>query len=199
MRKKQLEIFLEQIQGFSTPRASLEQYVTPAPIAAELLYFAYMQGDLRGNVYDLGCGTGTLAIGAKKLGAENVAGFDIDHEAIKVAMENASRLGVEAEFICLDVNSVSGEVDTVVMNPPFGAQKPGADRPFLLKALEVAKAVYSIHNTGSEEFIKTFIEPNIITHRYHIAFPIKRTFDFHRKDAKHISVDLYRMEKKKKD
>lgn len=195
MKKKELEILLEKLEPFPSPRTEIEQYHTPAPIAAELLHFALMHGDLAGTVYDLGCGTGILAIGAKLLGSKRVVGFDIDVEALKVARRNASKLGVDVEFVACRIEDVMGKADVVVMNPPFGAQKRGADRPFLAKAFEVAEVVYSIHNIGSYEFVKKFIFPNVITHHAVVRFPMKRTFHFHRKEIMMREVEIYRMER----
>ena len=50
MRKRKLEMLLEQVKGFERPDVSREQYATPATVAAELLYFAFMNGDLDGSV-----------------------------------------------------------------------------------------------------------------------------------------------------
>ncbi len=197
MKRKQLEILLEKVKGFSNAKVEMEQYFTPASIAAELLHFAYMRGDLKGVIYDLGCGTGILAIGAKLLGAEKVIGIDSDINALRIARENAKQLDVEVEFIACDVSQVRGSADTVVMNPPFGAQKKGGDRPFLNKALEIAKVVYSIHNAGSRQFIEEFIRDKArITHFKRMLFPVKRTFKFHRRDIERIEVELYRLERR---
>ncbi|MEM2924502.1 MAG: METTL5 family protein [Methanocellales archaeon] len=197
MKQKQLEILLERVKGFPDAKVEMEQYFTPASIAAELLHFAYMQGDLKGVVYDLGCGTGILAIGAKLLGAEKVIGIDSDINALRIARENAKQLDVEVEFIACDVSHVRGSADTVVMNPPFGAQKKGSDRPFLNKALEIAKVVYSIHNAGSKQFIEEFIQGKArITHFKRMLFPLKRTFKFHKRDIERIEVELYRLERR---
>jgi putative methylase len=194
MKKKHLEIALEKVTGFEKPSAFLEQYTTPASIAGGLLHFASMKGDLEDVVYDLGCGTGILAIGAALLGASEVIGFDIDKDAIKNARQNAQRLKVDVKFVCSRVEDVCGRAHTVIMNPPFGAQVKGSDRPFLVKALEVADVVYSIHNSGSYEFIKRFINPAVITERYHAGFPIRRTFNFHKKDIEVVDVEIYRIE-----
>ncbi len=199
MKKKQLEMQLEKIKGFKTPSPRLEQYVTPAPVAAELLHMAYMRGDIEGRVvYDLGCGTGTLAIGAKLLEASEVVGFDIDAEAVEVAEQNSRLFGTDVRFIQSDINGVQGNADTAVMNPPFGAQNPGADRPFISKALQIAPVVYSLHNAGSEDFIKRFIEPNITKERCPISFPIKWTFDFHTQEVREVDVDLYMMKRRER-
>ncbi|MDY6958499.1 MAG: METTL5 family protein [Halobacteriota archaeon] len=193
MKKRSLEILLEDVQGFPDPDIALEQYATPATVAAELLHFAFMREDLKRKVYDLGCGTGVLAIGAKLLGASEVIGFDVDKAAIEVAKENAFKMDVDVEFVCCNVNEVEGKTDTVVMNPPFGAQVRENDRKFLRKATEVGTIIYSIHNFGSGDFIKRFISPNVITDSCTIEFPIRRTFNFHRRDTKVINAEMYRI------
>ncbi|WMW22150.1 METTL5 family protein [Methanolobus mangrovi] len=193
MKQRKLEILLEQVEGFDNPSVSLEQYVTPALLAAEMLHFAYMQGDLEGTVFDLGCGTGILAIGAKLLGAEKVVGFDLDRKALEIARKNAEKLGVDVEFVHNDVFEVEGHADTVVMNPPFGAQAKGNDRPFLLSALKTSDVIYSIHNCGSHNFISKFIGDARITDWYTTAFPIKRTFKFHKKEVEMVKVEIYRI------
>jgi putative methylase len=194
MKKKKLEILLEQVSGFETPSPSLEQYSTPASTAATLLHLAFMKNDLIDTVYDLGCGTGILAIGAALLGTPKVIGFDIDNDALDIARNNAKNLHANVEFVCCPIEEVSGRANTVIMNPPFGAQVKGSDRPFLNKAIETAQVIYSIHNAGNHEFIKRFISPAFITERYSTGFPIKRTFKFHKKDMEIVNVEIYRIE-----
>ncbi|AFV24315.1 ribosomal L11 methyltransferase [Methanolobus psychrophilus R15] len=193
MKQRKLEMLLEKIEGFDSPSAALEQYATPAVLAAELLHFAYMQGDLGDTVSDLGCGTGILAIGAKMLGAKKVVGFDLDKKALEVARRNAETMGVDVEFVHCDISEIQGHAHTVVMNPPFGAQAKGNDRPFLLSALRTSDVVYSIHNSGSHDFITRFIGDARITDWYSTAFPLKRTFKFHKKDVEMINVEMYRI------
>ncbi len=196
MRQKHLEILLQQVEGFRYPKVEREQYATPATVAAELLHFAFMRGDIADTVYDLGCGTGMLAIGAKLLGAEKVIGFDDDIDALETARANAKKLNVDVEFVCSRIDEVCGKAHAVVMNPPFGAQAKGSDRPFLRKALEVSSVVYSVHNAGSAEFIKKFISPSVVTEYKLIDFPIKRTFGFHTKEIQVIKAEIYRIERR---
>jgi putative methylase len=196
MRKKHLEMLLEQVEGFRTPKPSREQYSTPAIVAADLLHFAFMKGDITDIIFDLGCGSGILAIGAKLLGAEKVIGFDDDRGVLEIARTNVKKLGVDVEFISCSINDICGKAQTVVMNPPFGAQVKGSDRPFLRKALELSSVVYSIHNAGSTEFIKKFISPSVVTEHRVIDFPIKRTFRFHTKEMQVIKAEIYRIEKR---
>ena len=200
MRLKRLEMTLQRIDGFSRPRAALEQYQTPAPLAARLLYHALMKGDIEGKVVcDLGSGTGVLAIGAALLGAESVKGVDIDPKAVGVARANAVLLDADVEFIVADVQDAAlpallGSCDTVIMNPPFGAQKVHADRPFIDLALSVAPVTYSIFNAGSTQFIKTYTEGRAaIDERVGGVFPIKRTFAFHTQDVQEIGVEILRL------
>lgn len=193
MKKRKLEMILEPLEGFSNPDPKMEQYKTPATVAAELLHWAFLRGDLL-DVCDLGCGTGILAIGAALLGAKSM-GIELDPDAIKVARENADQLEVHVDFILGDVKSIAlKKVSTVIMNPPFGAQKRSSgDRAFLRKATEIGDVIYSIHNAGSEGFIKRFVEPCDVDEVRKIAFPMKRSFQFHSKDVKVIEVELYRI------
>lgn len=198
MKKKELAILLEQVEDLKTPDVAEEQYTTPATVASELLHFAFMHGEIANRVvYDLGCGNGILGIGAKILGAREVVGIDIDVNAIEVAQSNSKRLGVEIDYKNSDVREVVGAADTVVMNPPFGAQRKNrhADRIFLVKALELAPVCYSILNAGSEQFLKAFV-PHATIVRFPVAFPLKKRFWFHKKERKFINVDIYRLERK---
>jgi ribosomal protein L11 methyltransferase len=54
------------------------------------------------SVLDYGCGSGILAIAAKKLGAGRVIGTDIDEQAITSSRYNAEQNQVEADFYLPD-------------------------------------------------------------------------------------------------
>lgn len=69
------------------------------------------------NVLDYGCGSGILAIAAKKLGAANVIGVDIDSQAIQASHYNAQQNDVDAEFMLpAQFHGVPGGADIVVAN-----------------------------------------------------------------------------------
>jgi ribosomal protein L11 methyltransferase len=75
------------------------------------------------TVLDYGCGSGILAMVAKKMGAGDVAGVDIDPQAIESARDNASRNHCEIDFYLPDSFAVSdkaqhatGRFDIVVAN-----------------------------------------------------------------------------------
>lgn len=197
MNLRQLEMRLEALASFDRPTARLEQYQTPAPVAARLLHHAAMQGAIEDRrVCDLGCGTGILACGAALLGASAVTGVDIDPAAIAVARKNAGSLGVSVEFVVADIRSPDLDraglaCDTVVMNPPFGAQKAHADRPFIDLALDIAADVYGIFNEGSAPFVAAYTEGRAaIEEVIRCAFPMKRTFAHHRKERVDITVEV---------
>jgi len=72
------------------------------------------------SVLDYGCGSGILAIAAKKLGAAKVLGIDIDAQAIQSSNYNAEQNAVAAEF-CLpnqcDAKRPAGaQYDLIVAN-----------------------------------------------------------------------------------
>lgn len=195
MKKKQLEMMLERLEGFSQPSPEREQYSTPATVAAEMLYLAAVRGDIQGcTVCDLGCGTGVLAIGAALMGG-NAVGVEIDAGALAAARRNADLLKAPLHLLRADVRAVELRgIDTVIMNPPFGAQKASqGDRAFLCRALQTADVVYSLHNRGSAAFIRSFVKPATLEEMYLITYPLKRCFDFHSKSVKMIEVELYRI------
>ncbi len=198
MRKKSLEIELQGLERYRPEHPALEQYETPANIAADILFFAYSMGDIQGKrVCDLGCGSGIFAIGTALLGAAEVYGVEISESALKTAKRNAEKMGVEVSFIRSDVKAFNMPCDTVIQNPPFGAQRRHADRPFLEKALEIADVVYTMHLEKSAPFVEDFIasKGGEITHKRQYEFPIKRSFRFHRKDVMKFKVNMYRIER----
>ncbi len=191
MRRKDLEMALQRVRGFEDPDPALEQYMTPAAMAAEILFDAYRAGDVEGmKVVDLGCGTGMFSIGAALLGAGMVIGFDTSPSALDVARSNAQSLGVEVEFVRKDVREVEEGADTVFMNPPFGCQSRNADRPFLDRAMELSECVYSIHMADTLDFVKSYCRKRgrevalYKTYKYEIP----HVFAFHTKTKKTIDV-----------
>jgi ribosomal protein L11 methyltransferase len=75
------------------------------------------------SVLDYGCGSGILAMVAKKLGADDVAGVDIDPQAIESARDNARRNNCSIDFYVPDDLAVApnarharGQFDIVVAN-----------------------------------------------------------------------------------
>jgi ribosomal protein L11 methyltransferase len=67
------------------------------------------------QVLDYGCGSGILAIAAKKLGAKEVVGVDIDHQAIIASEFNAQQNQVSAKFY-MATDYPESQADIVVAN-----------------------------------------------------------------------------------
>jgi len=201
VRRLDLEKALLQIEPHPSPKAYLEQYTIPTDIAAEVLFIAaYVHDDITEKVVvDLGCGTGRLAIGAVLLGAAEAVGVDIDKEAVKLAKKNAEKLGVneKTSWIAGDIDVLHGRFHAVLQNPPFGVQKRSADRKFLLKALQLAPRIYSLHKGGESNraFIKKFIEGHggKVTGIFPMKLNIPKLFKFHTKRKHEVKVDLYRI------
>lgn len=147
-------MILERIPKHPNPKVGLEQYSTPATIAADLIWNAYGLGDINDmNILDLGCGTGIFAIASSLMGASYSLGVDIDEESVNLAKITKNDIFQEhdidnanANFIVGDINSFNSisdllnesshekmdnnamslnRFDTLIQNPPFGSQEKG--------------------------------------------------------------------------
>lgn len=198
MQLNDLERMLSRIPPHPAPRVELEQYATPADLAAPLLFEARALGDIEGRrVADLGCGTGIFAIGAGILGAAAVIGIDLDEGALAIARDEARRAGIEAEFQRMDVRDWREPTDTVLMNPPFGAQVRGADRPFLEAAFRTASVVYSLHNAPTRDFVEAHATSRgfITTHRWRLLFALRHQYKHQEKEEVEVEVVAFRFER----
>ena len=177
---------------FKQPIPELEQYSTPPDIALEMIKKVNASGNLSGKVADLGCGTGRLAIAAAILGAK-VTGFEIDQKAISIAKDYSELNNLEITWINQPIEGVEDNFDTVIMNPPFGSQRPGADKIFLEKAMEIAAHIWTIHLSGTRKFIEKLIEDNNyqIIELYEFRYPLEKTMPFHSKDVSVENAILY--------
>lgn len=105
LQLRELEQYLQQLDGFEKPKILLEQYCTSAHIASRMLYVAQSQyEDIEGcTVGDLGSGCGILSLGAQMLGAGHVIGFEIDSDALSIQSRNCSDLELFVESVQCDV------------------------------------------------------------------------------------------------
>mgnify|MGYP000073689195 CR=1 FL=1 len=204
MGKRALAERLHGLAGFRDPDLSLEQYPTPPDLAAHLLHLADLQGDIAGRtVLDLGAGTGVLALAAACRDPTRVLAIERDAGALAVARENEHAVapGTPIDWLRADAERAPlrpEAVETVVMNPPFGAQSgnEGADRAFLRTAASVASVSYSIHNAGSRNFVESFAadEGGTVTHAFAAEFDLPRLYDHHEREREAIEVELFRIE-----
>lgn len=189
---------LEKVPAFTDPDPSLEQYPTPATVAADMVFDAYYNGDIAGmKVLDLGCGPGILSVGAWLMGAGMVVGYDCSEKALKVAEEYAGSIGADIEYKRGDIRDIVEGADTVLMNPPFGSQRRNADRPFLDKAMECAERVYSIHMAETVDFLERYVEERgrrvVASKEYDYVIP--HTFSFHSKTKRSVRICVIRIER----
>ena len=154
-KKKHLEMILEKVPNHPNPKVGLEQYSTPATIAADLVWNAYGLGDIDNmSVLDLGCGTGIFAIASSLMGASYSLGVDIDDESIALAKITQNSISEEHDIDITNTNFIVGDInsfnsindllnernpvnddnnskslnrfDTLIQNPPFGSQEKGS-------------------------------------------------------------------------
>ena len=196
-KKKHLEMLIQNIPKHPKPKVDLEQYSTPATIAADLLWNAYSLDDVvNKNIMDLGCGTGIFAISSKLLGAHSAIGVDIDKDSIDLASDYCS----DVKFICSDICDLSNDfdVDTIFQNPPFGSQKnakKGQDLKFINKAIDLSfNVLYSFHMASTEEFLVDYFNKKDleITHMFRYNFPIPKIYKFHTKESSNVEVIVIR-------
>lgn len=218
--KKDLEIRIESIPKHPNPKIELEQYSTPATIAADVLWNAYTLGDIEDkNILDLGSGTGIFTIGSALLNAKYSVGIDVDGESIDLAIKTANSMEINrCMFLNRDLNlfykmssdelnkslnqDILDPVDVIIQNPPFGSQykgKKGSDRIFIQVAMNLSPVIYSFHMSKTENFLNSYFK-NLggkITHKFLYDFPIPKLYDFHIKNSKNIQVIVLRVENEK--
>ena len=198
MKQKELEILLQKVPTYKRPNPFIEQYMTPANIAADIIYIACQFNDIQDKkVIDLGCGTGIFSFGAKLTNAKEVTGIDVDGEPIKIAKAYAKENNQNIKFFIKDVKDIDIKCDTVLMNPPFGAQKGNrwADRKFIEKGFEISKIIYSLHLSKTIPFVEKLVSAlnGEINFKKEYIFPIKQTYFFHKKKMEKLDVTLLRI------
>jgi len=71
-------------------------------------------------VWDIGTGTGLVALYAKRMGAGYVLATDLNPDAVKNARRNATALGLEIDVRKADVfGTIAKKFDLIIFNPPF--------------------------------------------------------------------------------
>ncbi len=100
------------------------------------------------TIIDACCGSGAIAVTlALETGARVIA-TDVSRAALRVAAENARRLGARVEFVACDLLSAvaSGVADMVVSNPPY---VPDGDVPGLPREVREHEPGVALHG-GAE-------------------------------------------------
>ena len=195
--KKQLEIELSKIiDDFKEPKIKFEQYMTPPEIAAFMIHYAWMKGEIENKkIIDIGAGTGMLGIGAAFLGG-NVTMIEIDKDAYEILKNNVAKTDHEIRLINKNIFDFDfdEEYDTALINPPFGIKSKNKDMDFIVKASKISKHIFSIHD-GSESNInniKSLFEKNNleIIESLIMDFSLKSTYPWHEEKNKILKVML---------
>lgn len=116
---------------------STQSFFQPNPAAAEEIYkkvIQYLPKDSAGQLYDLYCGTGTIAqVIAKHFPEKNITGVEIVSDAVENAKYNAEKNNIpHVKFVCAKVEDflkTEGEqvkVATVILDPPRAGLHPSA-------------------------------------------------------------------------
>lgn len=201
--KRELEILIQRIGGYTKPKLKLEQYVTDAGLVAEVVWVAYMRGDVEDKaVADVACGTGRFAAAASIMGARHVLCIDLDPEALADAKRYLRELGADhaVDYVAMDASmpGISREIDTVFQNPPFGIWSgKGSDVKILLSSIRISKVTYSIHKAGTEQYIGSLVKS--LGYEYEVqggfTITIPHTYRHHRKPRRIVEVFVIRISK----
>jgi len=188
--KSDIKRRLSGLSGFENPDPELEQYVTPPELAAELVHAAALNGDL-GEVHDLGCGTGMLAIATALAGARPVVGYDVDEDALEAARRNSTETGADdiCRFRKRDVAEMECVDGTVVSNPPFSVHSDMFDE--FISVVAKSQVFYLVAPAGAETGLKALEDCfEMETARHTVSLP--PNMNFHREEEHEIEVDLWK-------
>lgn len=214
MKLKDIEMLLQSVEGFQSPKIKHEQYETGHHIGARMLFSMNSYDDIKDKtILDLGIGCGRLGIGCAFLEASFVLGVDIDPDALSQCAANCDKLREEVEeeacltnidLICADVCDDSfwckfdKSFQVVVMNPPFGTKNnKGIDMLFLKRAINCATdTVYSLHKSSTREYILKKVKDWGVKAEVlaQLRYDLPKTYKFHKKQSKDVEVDFYRFE-----
>ncbi len=105
---------------------------------------------------------------------------------------------LESHDVVFEDDDLPALPDTVVMNPPFGAdlvsRSRGGDRVFLALAFQLADVVLSMHPRVTEGFLSAFARDAgfMATKMENVRWALPARFAHHQKETHTIEVGLYR-------
>ena len=159
----------------------------------------------------MGAGTGRISIASAFFRPKIVISIDIDPSALCILKKNINNLEINSLIhpLCTDISFIDFSQReflkqskvTTIMNPPFGVQKPKADRSFLDFAFQISEIIYSIHITNKK--VHSFILSYASKFNWKIDYALpynmilEKSFFFHTKTRKQIDVTIYRFIKNK--
>ncbi len=194
MRQRQLAMLLSRLPLVEKPLLSLEQYPTEGNLASKWIYSIYERGDIVDRtISDLGSGNGILGFACALMGAKSVKMIDVDDASVELISSNKELLRNELEtlgypsidIISHNINATLPkelEADTIIMNPPWGRQTKGADRPFLEAAFNSsANVIHLMHSSKAKHPIAMAKEKGwMVEHTLDADFRIRAAFHHHK-------------------
>ncbi len=195
LRKYELIKVLSNLENQNKRNVYFEQYSTDVDIAVDILYTAFK--DIVGrDVADFGCGNGIFSIGLSIMNAKKVYCVEMNN-IIEIARKNANNLNLQnIEFLKIDVEKFDLNVDTVIMNPPFGYRNRGLDMKFFNSAMKNSDNIYFLYTSRGEDHLKkvfgNYMMKDFSIYRiknYKLMIPF--SYAFHEKVKKYIDVSLY--------
>jgi release factor glutamine methyltransferase len=93
----------------------------PRPETEHVIEAALAAGKTAKRFLDVGCGSGAIAITLRLETGAEVWGTDISFAALRVAAENAGRLGARIHLAACDLDAAIADrsIDVLVSNPPY--------------------------------------------------------------------------------
>jgi putative methylase len=206
MRQRQLAMLLSRLPLIENPLLSLEQYPTEGDLASRWIYKIYERGDIVDRVIaDLGSGNGILGFACALMGAKAVKMIEMDGASIDVISSNKELLRSELENIgypTIDIfnHRVTSELpdelqsNTIIMNPPWGRQTKGADRPFLEAAFNSnAEVIHLMHSSDVKHPLAMAEESGwMVEHILDADFRIRATFHHHKNPIRTSKATCWR-------
>src|SRR6185369_9845523 len=93
----------------------------PRPETEHVIEAALTAGKTARRFLDVGCGSGAIAVTLHLETGAEVWGTDISFAALRVAAENAARLGARVHLAACDLDAAIADhsIDVLVSNPPY--------------------------------------------------------------------------------
>jgi release factor glutamine methyltransferase len=114
-------------RGFRYLELAVDPRVLVPRPETELLVEVGLELPAGARVVDVGTGSGAVALALKHERPDlDVSGAEVSAGALAVARANAARLGLDVQFVHGDLLEGVGEVDAVLSNPPYVAERERA-------------------------------------------------------------------------
>jgi release factor glutamine methyltransferase len=114
-------------RGFRYLELAVDARVLVPRPETELLVEVGLELPAGARVVDVGTGSGAVALALKHERPDlDVVGAEVSADALAVARANAARLGLDVQLVHGDLLAGVGEVDAVLSNPPYVAERERA-------------------------------------------------------------------------